>query len=130
MRKYAKGFTFPNIFLFFYLFFVFVACTPSKKDTNHGKIVGTWYANEANLYHTLYFQDSLHLALDTHIDTTFFYEYHFIGDSALAICKKYAQVISRHKILKLDQDSLVLQGLLDRGDTLRYGKARKFSHKK
>ncbi|NJO03116.1 MAG: hypothetical protein HC880_16835 [Bacteroidia bacterium] len=84
---------------------------------------GTWFANEWGLYHTIFVQDSTHLALDTHIDTMFFFSYTLEGDT-LSLYRAYGQFVNQNVILKLTQDSLVFANLLDKIGVQRYSRKR------
>lgn len=93
---------------------------PDPQELNRKpKLLGTWKANHDGLYHTLYVQDSIHIALDTHLDTVFFFEYQKHGDSLL-LKRSHGRPLAGHRILKLDWDSLILDGLLDRAGIQRY----------
>ncbi|GAB4395798.1 MAG: hypothetical protein OHK0053_06590 [Microscillaceae bacterium] len=84
-------------------------------------LIGTWQSGESDLYHTLYFQDSLHLVLDSHLDTLFYYTYRLRGDS-LWLYREYGRPLTYCLILKLSPDSLVFAQLLDRAGPIRYGR--------
>ena len=86
-------------------------------------LLGTWYAQEKGLYHTLYIQDSTHIGLDTHIDTTFFYRYSLVGDS-LAFYKRNGELINYNRILQISPDTLVFESILDRAEILRYSRKK------
>lgn len=89
-------------------------------------IIGTWKRAEWDLYHTLYFQDSIHIGLDTHIDTIFFLEYE-IKKNELLLYDKNQQLIKSQKILKLSSDSLVLESLLDKPQRMAYARKEGFN---
>lgn len=86
-------------------------------------LLGTWYAKDYNLYHTLYVQDSAHIGLDTHIDTLFFYEYRLLGD-CLALYKPHGELVNYNRILQLTPDTLVFDALLDRGEIIGYSRKK------
>lgn len=86
-------------------------------------LLGTWYAREKGLYHTLYVQDSTHIGLDTHIDTTFFYKYELIGDS-VAFYKANGELINYNRILHMTADTLIFESILDRAEILRYSRKK------
>lgn len=93
---------------------------PSPEELNRKpELRGTWEAPHHGLYHTLYVQDSIHIAVDTHLDTVFFYEYLHTGDT-LQLLRSHGRHLATHRILKLDWDSLILDGLLDRPGIQRY----------
>lgn len=102
-----------------------LACTPepplNKQQARLGMFGGTWYSREKGLYHTLYVQDSSHIGLDTHMDTVLFFAYKIVGDS-LALYHKHGKLINYNRILKLTDDTLVFESLLDRGEPLGYSK--------
>ena len=102
------------------------ACMPSqnRSETRSDMLLGTWYAKDVNLYHTLYVQDSTHIGLDTHIDTTFFYAYKLVGDS-LALYKPHGELLNYNHILQLTTDTLVFESLLDRAEILGYSRRRR-----
>ncbi|TAE19088.1 MAG: hypothetical protein EAZ95_02625 [Bacteroidetes bacterium] len=105
---------------------LFLACSPPQRSSDRrlDMIHGTWYASHKGLYHTLYFQDSTHIGLDTHIDTTFFYDYKIIGDS-LALYKPHGELLNYNPILKLTPDTLVFEYLLDRGKIACYSRRKR-----
>ncbi len=111
------------IIRFILTLFVCLACTPrtDKGQARKNMLIGTWYAEKKGLYHTLYVQDTAHIGLDTHIDTTLFYEYRLLGDS-LALYKPHGELINYNKILQLTPDTLVFESLLDRAEVLGYSK--------
>lgn len=104
---------------------LFSCSPPQNQRTNRLEMLaGTWYAKDYNLYHTIYVQDSTHIALDTHIDTTFFYEYKLLGDT-LALYKPHGELVNHNRILLLTADTLVLEALLDRDEILAYSRRRR-----
>jgi hypothetical protein len=110
-----------NACLFVFLVLGLLACLPPRNPRNLRleMLQGTWYAPKKGLYHTIYVQDSTHIAFDTHIDTVFFYEYKIEGDS-LALYKPHGEFVNHNRILLLSYDSLVFDNLLDTGDRLYY----------
>jgi hypothetical protein len=102
-----------------------LACTPPKSphENRVEMLQGTWHTPTKQLYHTLYIQDSVHIGLDTHIDTVFFYEYKLVGDS-LAIYKPHGELVNYNRILQLTSDTLVFEQLLDRHTVIGYSKRR------
>jgi hypothetical protein len=105
------------------------ACLPAdsqqQKDFKPAQLEGTWYLNRADLYHTLHFQDSANVALDSHIDTMFFYQYRLHKDT-MFLYEKDGKPINYNIILKLTTDSLVFENLLDNAGIQRYSKVKKF----
>ena len=119
-----------NIILFPGICFLFmVCCQPTKPEAkkkqiqkeNMAKLEGTWYLNEWDLYNRIYFQDSIHVALDSHIDTMYFYNYELKNDT-LFLFDDHGRTITYSIILKLTEDSLVFAGLLDKPDIQRYSR--------
>lgn len=103
------------------------ACTASPEDrlSKKEQILGTWYLSEwDNLYHKLYFQDSTHLAIDTRLDTMFFYQYELKNDTLFLFGKK-GERITFNLIRKLSPDSLIFESLLDKADIQRYSREGK-----
>lgn len=108
---------------FMILFLIVIACSPitKQKDKQVEQIFleGTWYLNAEELYHKIYFQDSIHIGLDTHIDTIFFYTYKLQGDT-LSLYDDYGDLVNHNIILKLSRDSLIFENLLDKVGVQRY----------
>ncbi len=97
---------------------------PAVAAIKSDELIGTWYSNEWDLYHTIYVQDSTHLVIENHIDTLFFYDYALRRDT-LFIYKKYGQLVSYHPILRLTKDSLIFDGFLDKPAIQRYSRTKK-----
>lgn len=115
-----RGLALSRGYLFIGLILIQVCSLPDPKELNRKPdLLGTWQAEHQGLYHTLYVQDSIHIALDTHLDTVFFLEYQKMGDS-LILKRSHGRILAHHRILKLDWDSLILDGLLDRPGLQRY----------
>ena len=107
---------------------IIYACRPVSKSEPEeilglDLLEGTWYLNKEELYRRILFQDSTHLALDTHIDTMFFYTYSLEGDT-LCLYDDYGELINHNIILKLDKDSLIFANLLDKVGIQRYSRSR------
>ncbi len=109
----------------------FVACQRTSQERQQAKItfsksqlIGTWYLNQWDLYKTLYIQDSMHMVIDNHIDTLFFYEYDLKNDT-LVLMEKYGKVVNYNKILQLNSDSLIFENFLDKAGIQRYSRKAK-----
>jgi hypothetical protein len=107
---------------------ILLSCRRSSKQAEdipknivNTELIGTWYLNKWDLYHTLYIQDTTHIVIDNHIDTLFYYTYDIKGDT-LNLYQKYEELVNHNRILKLTKDSLVFENFLDKADVQRYGK--------
>ncbi len=95
----------------------------TEKQIAYSQLEGAWYLNQPGLYHTIYFQDSTHLALDTHIDTIFFFSYQIHSDT-LFLYGEYETFINYNIIQKLTRDSLIFENLLDKEGIQRYAREK------
>jgi hypothetical protein len=120
-EKLVKLLIISNL-VFFYVINL-TSCLPPNDDkqANAEKLLGTWYLNEQDLYNKIYFQDSMHLALDTHLDTMFFFTYQLKNDTLLLFDKK-GKLHNYNIIQKLTADSLIFKNLLDKEDIQRYSR--------
>lgn len=123
MKKLSCLFVFLSICLF--------ACRHTPSEHQQGKVpfsksqlIGTWYLNEWDLYRIIYIQDSMHLVIDNHIDTLFFYDYALKNDT-LVLMGKYGTIVNYNKILKLTSDSLIFENFLDKAGVQRYSRKAK-----
>ncbi|MCU0445961.1 MAG: hypothetical protein MUE85_13710 [Microscillaceae bacterium] len=114
-----------NTIAIIYLFFTQACLPPTDHQTPQAqKLLGTWYLNENDLYNKIYFQDSSHVAFDTHLDTMFFYTYRLQNDTLLLFDKK-GQLHNYNIIQKLSVDSLIFNNLLDKEGIQRYSRQEK-----
>jgi hypothetical protein len=114
----------PKSFLKVVCLSLFLSCysaTSSNRYTDLQLLQGTWYGEEKDLYHTIYFQDSTHIVLDSHIDTLFNYEYKLVG-SSLYLYKAHGELLNSNRILKLTSDSLIFENLIDKEGIQRYAR--------
>lgn len=107
----------------------FIACSApqtqyQKTETAKSKLIGTWYLNEWDLYNKIYFQDSIHVVFDNHIDTLYAYTYQ-LKDDTLFLFKKYQEQVNYNVILKLTDDSLIFANLLDKQGVQKYTRNEK-----
>lgn len=95
--------------------------TQSAQD--FADLKGTWTQGRPGLYHTLYVQDSIHIVLDTHIDTMFSYTYRLEADT-LFLYNEFGNQVNYDLIHKLTEDSLVFESLLDRAGEQKYARKK------
>lgn len=86
-------------------------------------IMGLWYLNEWDLYHTIRFIDKQRVEFDTHIDTILTYDYEIRPDS-LIIYNEGGDRLYINLIEKLSRDTLVFKNLMEKVGSQRYSRKR------
>lgn len=123
-------FEIKNLFKLLIFIFVISSCqAPSSEEEetqdpkDFAELTGTWSQNTQGLYHTIYVQDSMHIVLDTHIDTMISYTYRLQTDT-LFLYNEYGNQVNYNLILKLTDDSLIFENLLDRVGIQKYARKK------
>lgn len=86
-------------------------------------IMGMWYLNEWDLYHTIRFIDKQRVEFYTHIDTILTYDYEIRPDSLL-IYNEGGDRLYINLIEKLSRDTLVFRNLLEKAGPQHYSRKR------
>jgi hypothetical protein len=108
---------------FVFLLMQSMACRPKAKSYyTKNDIQGSWYLNKWEPFNSLAFGDST-VFVGNSTDTVFNLNYRLSHDSLITWAIPTGQKYSR-KILLIDKDNLVLEGIHDNTETLKY------SHKK
>ncbi len=101
---------------------LFTSCQPSQyRDTPDPKLVlGNWQRPQWDYYNGLVFGSDSEVAVLNHIDTVYWFQYRIEGK--ILVLKTADGKRFESTILKLTLDSLVLDHLLEKSDTLRYAR--------
>lgn len=99
------------------------ATSVSQLRINPSDIVGSWYLNKWAPFHTLVFNEKT-VWVDNNIDTVFSLNYEILHDSITTSLGLSGEKI-KNKIITLTKDTLVLDGIYDMKDTLRYSRKNK-----
>lgn len=86
-------------------------------------IMGMWYLNEWDLYHTIRFIDKQRVEFYTHIDTILTYDYEIRPDSLL-IYNARGDRLYINLIEKLSKDTLVFKNLMEKAGAQHYSRKR------
>jgi hypothetical protein len=95
-------------------------CEPRQITSDD--IKGNWYLNKWTMYHTLVFNDKT-VFVDNHIDSVFTVNYSLSNDTL--ILRHYDSTIYKKKIIAITKDTLVIESLNNRKDTLRYSRIKR-----
>lgn len=87
-------------------------------------IMGMWYLNEWDLYHTIRFIDKQRVEFYTHIDTVLTYDYEIRPDSLL-IYNERGDRLYINLIKKLSRDTLVFGNLMEKAGSQHYSRKSK-----
>ena len=99
-----------------------VANVNKLKQQSHD-IMGIWYLNEWDLYHTIRFIDRQKVEFHTHIDTTLTYDYELRPDSLL-IYNDQGKRLYINLIEKVGSDTLVFKNLMEKEGNQHYSRKR------
>jgi len=105
------------------LIFITVLLVSFCFSFNSKNIIGKWHLNQWTSYHTLIFNDST-VFVDNHVDTVFFMEYTISNDNLILWTSDDKQRFTS-KIIKLTNDSLVLDRFLLDNHTRTYTRNKK-----
>lgn len=98
--------------------------TRSKYQQQAIDIMGVWYLNEWDLYHTIRFIDKKRVEFYTHIDTVLTYDYEMRPDSLLIYNERgdrlYINIIGH-----LTRDTLVFENLMEKSGMKHYSRKSK-----
>lgn len=101
--------------------------TQTKKVSKHKQqaldIMGLWYLNEWDMYHTIRFIDRQRVEFYNHIDTIFTYDYEIRPDS-LIMYNEGGDRLYINLIEKLSRDTLVFKNLMEKAGTQHYSRKR------
>lgn len=86
-------------------------------------IMGIWYLNEWDLYHTIRFIDRQKVEFHTHIDTLLTYDYELRPDSLL-IYNDQGKRLYINLIEKVGSDTLVFKNLMEKEGSQHYSRKR------
>ncbi|HAS42065.1 MAG TPA: hypothetical protein DCS93_16410 [Microscillaceae bacterium] len=95
----------------------------SKLRQQSNNILGIWYLNEWDLYHTIRFIDKQKVEFYTHIDTILTYDYEMRPDSLL-IFNEQGQRLYINLINDLTKDTLVFENLMEKAGSQHYSRKR------
>ncbi|OJJ22587.1 hypothetical protein BKI52_07870 [marine bacterium AO1-C] len=93
----------------------------SKLRLQSESILGVWYLNEWDLYHTIRFIDKQKVEFYTHIDTILTYDYELRPDSLL-IFNEQGQRLYINLINDLTRDTLVFENLMEKVGVQHYSR--------
>lgn len=98
--------------------------TRSKHQQQAIDIMGVWYLNQWDLYHTIRFIDKKRVEFYTHIDTVLTYDYEIRPDSLLIYNERgdrlYINIIGH-----LTRDTLVFENLMEKSGMEHYSRKSK-----
>ena len=93
-----------------------------QKSITKNALLGTWYLNKWAPYHTLLFGDST-VFVDNNVDTVFTLNYLISNDSIITWLDFTARF--GHRIIELNNENLILDGIHDDSGKLRYSRINK-----
>ena len=106
----------------FFLWCILLGCTDTTSPKEQASIKGIWYLNQWTTYHTLIFSDRS-VQCDNNIDTVFSLGYIVRNDSLITMSD--ANDIKGHKIIRLTNTDLVLDGFHDSNEQRKYSREKK-----
>lgn len=95
-----------------------------ENEVSQEKLLGTWYLNEWDLYHTLSFSENNIVSIDNHIDTIFTYYYEVEGDSLLFLDKFNNKKYYVNQIEYVNDNELVFLNFMDKGGRQYYNRKK------
>ena len=95
----------------------------SKLRKQSNDILGIWYLNEWDLYHTIRFIDKQKVEFHTHIDTILTYDYEMRPDSLL-IFNEQGHRFFINLFNDLSRDTLIFENLMEKAGNQHYSRKR------
>lgn len=122
--------------LFIILFIFCTSCIKTKPSEDSGnmntelgdkifqdKLLGKWYLNEWDLYHTLDFSDN-EIVIHNHIDTTFQYQYELKGDSLIFSDSFNHKKYYVNQIFYINDEELVFINFMEKEGKQKYSRTK------